>query len=220
MVHHVERILDLEAGIVEDWFCHYCVDPRAPQSQFSNLDHWICCTPRKDLTIRWSERRPALCPRAGRVQSLSVIDVRPRSPSLTFVSLDLMKASSQGNILVLLGIGCLFAGFFRKPLGLPDWTAYLFPVLGGLLALTGVWVRRRPYKGAAPPVVAITPQQYKKRLWTLLLIIVVTSLTSPFYLRYSDTGLTFPALVACSVVSCVVCVTLVTLSMRRHRPKV
>jgi Flp pilus assembly protein protease CpaA len=131
-----------------------------------------------------------------------------------------MKQSSKADILVIIGIVCVFAGNSQRPLGLPGWAAVLAPVIGGLFALTGVWLRRRPSASATSPAVALTLQQYKKRFWLLLAIAIVASLTTPFYLRYTGIGLSLSQLVICSIVSCAVCVTVVILSMRRHRPKV
>ena len=131
-----------------------------------------------------------------------------------------MKASSQANILMLFGAGCIFATILQKPLGLPDWAGFVLQLTGGLFILMAVWLPRRAMKRGDLPVVPLTPQQYKKRQRLVLMMIVVGSLTSPFYLPYTGVTLPFYQLVICSLVSGTVCVGAVLWSMRRSRPKV
>jgi high-affinity Fe2+/Pb2+ permease len=130
-----------------------------------------------------------------------------------------MKPSLQANVLVLIGAGCMFASLFQKPLGLPDWTGFVLPVLGALLVWCGVWLLRRAKKRGDTSIVPPTPQQYQKRMRLSLVLVVLASLTSPFYLPYTGVTLPFPQLVICALVSCGVGVTLVLVSMRRYRPR-
>src|SRR4051794_40541260 len=129
-----------------------------------------------------------------------------------------MKPSAQANILSLLGAACMFANVFQKPLGLPDWTGFVLPVLGVLLIWSAVWLLRRAKKRGDTSIVAPTPEQFNKRMRLALVLVVLASLTSPFYLPYTGVTLPFFQLVICALVSCAVSVTAVLLSMRRYRP--
>jgi hypothetical protein len=130
-----------------------------------------------------------------------------------------MKPTTRANIFIGLGAACMFANLGQKPLGLPDWTGFVLPVLGALFMWCGVWILRRARKRGdiSPPEATI--QQYNRRLALMLVLVVAASLSSPFYLPYTGVTLPFRQRVVSAVISCAVCVTVVLIAMRRHKPK-
>lgn len=111
----------------------------------------------------------------------------------------------------------MLANILQKPLGLPDWTGFVLPILGALLVWRGaVLLRRAKNRGEITPAQP-TLQQYRRRFWLFIILVMLASLSLPFYAPYTGITLAFPQLVICAVISCVFCVAIVTLSMRRYR---
>ncbi|MFL6521532.1 MAG: hypothetical protein ACJ8NS_15035 [Chthoniobacterales bacterium] len=130
-----------------------------------------------------------------------------------------MQPKTIANIFIVLGAVCILTNLAQKPLGLPDWTGFVLPVLGALFTWGAVRVLRRAKKRGDIAPVAPTLQQYNRRLALMVVLVAVTSLASPFYLPYTGITLPFPQLVICAIISCAICVAIVVIGMRRQRPK-
>src|SRR4051794_14885961 len=105
-----------------------------------------------------------------------------------------MHPKTSANILIVVGAACIFANLAQKPLGLPDWTGFVLPVLGTLFTLAAVRVLRRAKKRGDIAPVAPTLQHYHRRLVLMVVLVAVTSLASPFYLPFTGITLPFPQL--------------------------
>jgi high-affinity Fe2+/Pb2+ permease len=129
-----------------------------------------------------------------------------------------MKPSAQANVLVFLGCGCMLSNILQKPLGLPDWTGFVLPIVGAGLVWLGVIVLRRAKASGQLQTAQPTQQQYRHRFWLAIVLVVLAGLTLPFYAPYTGITLPFPQLVICAIISSALSVVIVVLSMRRHRP--
>ncbi|MBA3963215.1 MAG: hypothetical protein H0X40_15130 [Chthoniobacterales bacterium] len=95
-----------------------------------------------------------------------------------------MKLSVQVNVMFLAGMICLFASLFQKPIGLPNSTRFVTPLLGALFIVAAVWLPRRAKKCGDVSIIVPTRPQYNKRIRLILICGVVGSLSAPLYLRY------------------------------------
>ena len=131
-----------------------------------------------------------------------------------------MKPSLQSNLLLTAGIVCIFGSIFGEQIGLPEWTAFVVPVLGvGFFWLAMSVQRRAKIRGDAPATPPPTRSQYDKCIRLLIICAIAGSLTAPLYLRYTLPTLPFYQLIICSVLGCATCVTILLLTARRNRPK-
>jgi peptidoglycan biosynthesis protein MviN/MurJ (putative lipid II flippase) len=111
-----------------------------------------------------------------------------------------MKSSAKSNAVRLVLCVGFFVAIFHKSLGLPEWTADAGVLLGFLSAVTLLWMQIRAKKrGEAAP----DPAAVKRGTWIALALIVIVTLSSPFWLPYTGITLGFPQLAASAFVSCV-----------------
>ena len=130
-----------------------------------------------------------------------------------------MKPTTKANTFILVGAACILANVAETPLGLPDGIGVVLAVLGTLFIWGGVWVlRRAKERGDIAPVMP-TRRQYNRRVALMVSLVVLASLTSPFYLPYTGVTLLFSQLVVCALISCAISVTAVLVAMRSQRPK-
>ena len=117
-------------------------------------------------------------------------------------------------------VGAVFgyAGMFHRALHLPDWIELPFLFIFAACAWTGFLLQRRAKRRGDPSIVQTAPQ-HRARVKLALVLVVIVSLSSPFYLPYTGVNLPFPQLIICSVVSCAVCVAAVLIAARLRRPK-
>ncbi len=127
-----------------------------------------------------------------------------------------MKASSQQNLLILGFSVCAFLNIFHKPLGLPEWSEWLFISLGLICAVTLLVVQRRAKRRRDPSFEPAPPSQNRRQTWLLLIVVFFSCVTSPFILPYTGIVLPFWQLVIISAVSFVV-LALVIVIVRRPR---
>jgi hypothetical protein len=120
---------------------------------------------------------------------------------------------------MLLGGLCLFGNGAQRAVGLPEWIGPFLPPLGLAIFVCGIWMLRSANKRGEIPAVTLTRPQYYRRLTLMLALVVIVSVASPFYLSYMGVNLSFLQRVACAVVSCAICITLVLIAMRRQKPK-
>ena len=106
-----------------------------------------------------------------------------------------------------------FVSIFRKPLGLPEWAELAGSGFGGLCALAGIWVQRRAKRrGGQVPV--LTPSQAKSRTRLMIVLVVIASLSGPFWLPYTGINLSFPQLIVVAIITCIFSVAAVLLGAR------
>jgi hypothetical protein len=108
----------------------------------------------------------------------------------------------------LLYVACAFLGLglFREPLHLPLWSDFIFPSAAILTFIVVFAVRRRDKKAASPQMVRRS-QSLALRLFSLFLIVVVT-LSSPWWLPYTGVHYVFSHPIVVAVIECIVAVSL------------
>jgi hypothetical protein len=115
----------------------------------------------------------------------------------------------------------LLLGMFHKPLGLSDTWGFVFP-LAALVCMTMLFILRRRHKllQSGTPAPPFSSAKRQRIFWLSLVLMVLTSLSSPFWLPYTGTVLFFWESVILSIISCVFCVTIFVVAWRRaqHRP--
>jgi hypothetical protein len=129
-----------------------------------------------------------------------------------------MRPSKTLIIIAYAASTFLMLAVFHKPLGLADYWETVF-----LVATTLCWIaffisRRRQKSSrstleemASPPDPA---RQRNVRLLSLFLLIVV-SLSGPWWLPYTGSRLPFPQLVVIAIVTCITSVTIYLIALRR-----
>jgi hypothetical protein len=110
-----------------------------------------------------------------------------------------MKPSSTVNALRIVFCIGAFVAIFYKPLGLPQWAADVGIGVGFVSALMQLWIRIRVKRHGE-----ITPNPVAARRGTriALSLIVVVTLSSPFWLQYTGITLGFSQLVISAFVTC------------------
>jgi hypothetical protein len=140
-----------------------------------------------------------------------------------------MNASTRNNILLFVGAVFGYCGLFHQVVGLPDWVQIPFALVFVVCLWLVVSAQRRARKSADPSPGTATPAEDQRfavsasrqtgvRLFMLFLIIVV-SLSGPWWLPYTGVHLAFPQLVTTSLLSCVICVAIWLIGWRRSKPK-
>jgi len=118
-----------------------------------------------------------------------------------------MPHAKLESTLIYLGSAFLGLGIFRETLHLPLWADWIFPA-AAILSFVAVFVVRRRRKrdpsGNSSPK---SSQSIALRLCTLLIIVVVT-LSGPWWLPYTGVHLDFGLTIVTSVITCVLAVSL------------
>jgi amino acid transporter len=129
-----------------------------------------------------------------------------------------MKPSKTLIIIAYAASTFLMLAVFHKPLGLADYWETAFLVATALCWIAFFILRRwqkssrsTPEEMASPPDLA---RQRNARLLSLFLLIVV-SLSGPWWLPYTGTRLPFPQLVVIATVTCITSVTIYVIALRR-----
>jgi hypothetical protein len=127
-----------------------------------------------------------------------------------------MSTKVQVNILMILGLLIGAAGFLQKPLGLDNWVAALCPAVMATCIWAAIWVQRRA-KRRGEKIPEATPKQLNSRIRLMVVIIIVTTLSGPFWLPYQGIHLSFWTLVGTSIVSCLTGLFAIWLGLRLRR---
>ena len=127
-----------------------------------------------------------------------------------------MSTKAQINLLMILGLLIGAAGFLQKPRGLNDWVAALCPVVMAACIWGAIWIQRRA-KRRGEQIPQAKPGQLNSRTRLMIAIIVVTTLSGPFWLPYQGIHLSFRALVCTSIASCVTGLFALWLGLRLRR---
>ena len=85
--------------------------------------------------------------------------LRLPEPWLSFVSLSLMKAPTQYNLLYIVGAIFGYLGLFHSSVGLPDWVEFPCGLVFVVCIWMVVWLQRRAKKRGDPSFVPATPAQ-------------------------------------------------------------
>jgi len=127
-----------------------------------------------------------------------------------------MSTKAQVNILMILGLLIGAAGFLPKPLGLNDWAAAVCPLVMAACIWGAIWVQRRA-KRRGEKIPQATQKQLHSRTRLMIVLIVVTTLSGPFWLPYQGIRLSFWALVGTSIASCMAGLFAVWFGLRLRR---
>jgi hypothetical protein len=114
-----------------------------------------------------------------------------------------MKAQSLSKLLQYLALPFMAVGLFEKPLGLNEWTHWILLLIAAALLWSGVWVQQRAKK-RGESIAIPNAQQRRNRLILCSISLILTTLTSPFWLPYLGSRLPMPQLIAVSIISCVI----------------
>jgi Na+/H+ antiporter NhaD/arsenite permease-like protein len=127
-----------------------------------------------------------------------------------------MSTKAHVNTLMILGLVIGSGTFLQKPLGLNDWVAALCPVFMAACIWGAIWIQRRA-KRRGEQIPQATPKQLNSRTRLMIVIIVLTTLSGPFWLPYQGIHLSFWALVGTSIVSCIFGLFALWLGLRLRR---
>jgi len=129
-----------------------------------------------------------------------------------------MKASTQYNILYIVGGIFGYLGLFHSSVGLPDWVEFPCGLIFVVCLWTVVWLQRRAKRRGDPSFVPATPSQNRRYMWLLLAVLFISCVSSPFVLPYTGVTVPFEQRVIISAVVFVVLAPLVVI-VRRRREK-
>ena len=121
-----------------------------------------------------------------------------------------MGKSKLETTLFWLAIAFLALGLFREPLHLPLWSDAIFPAAAIVTFIAFFVVRRRTTKAASSQMVRGS-QSLALRLLSLFLIVVVT-LSNPWWLPYTGVHFAFTHPMAVAVIECILAVSLYLLA--------
>jgi uncharacterized membrane protein len=127
-----------------------------------------------------------------------------------------MKPSKLETTLAIGASLFMMLAVFYQPLGLSEalqWGAFAF-AFACLIPL--LILQNRRLRGEITPEVKAP----RSRLWLILTILIVVTLSGPLWLPYTGTILPLPLMLVASVVSCIVSVAVFLLAWRYWRPRV
>ena len=122
-----------------------------------------------------------------------------------------MRKFKLESTLLYLGITLLGLGLFREPLRLPLWCDWIFPG-AAILCFIAVFVVRRRHKKAASAQPSFRKSQSLALRHYSLFVIVIVTLSGPWWLPYTGVHLDFALVMVTSVVTCVLTVSLYLLA--------
>jgi hypothetical protein len=117
-----------------------------------------------------------------------------------------MGKSKLESTLFYLAFAFLALGLFREPLHLPLWSDAVFPTAAILTFIVLFAVRRRNKRAVSSQTVRRS-RSLALRLFSLFLIVVVT-LSSPWWLPYTGVHYVFSHPIVVAVIECIVAVSL------------
>ena len=97
-----------------------------------------------------------------------------------------------------------------------DWLAALCPVVAAACIWGAVWIQRRA-KRRGEQFPQATPRQLNSQTRLIVVIIVLTTLSGPFWLPYVGSHLSFGTLVCTSIASCIFALCAFWLGLRLRR---
>jgi hypothetical protein len=97
-----------------------------------------------------------------------------------------------------------------------DWLAALCPVVTAACIWGAVWIPRRA-KRRGEQLPQATPKQLNSRTRLIVVMIVLTTLSGPFWLPYQGIHLSFRTLVCTSIASCIFALCALWLGLRLRR---
>src|SRR6266480_4705952 len=105
-----------------------------------------------------------------------------------------MKASTQYNLLYIVGGIFGYLALFHTTVGLPDWVELPFYLIFVVSVCAVVSLQRRAKKRGDPSFVPATPEQNRRQMWLMLVVAFVSCIAWPFLLPYTGITLPFPQL--------------------------
>jgi len=111
-------------------------------------------------------------------------------------------------------------GVFQQPLGLSEAWGMILP-FAAIICWAVFFMLRRQQKlrGVAAPVPVVPPSRQKIIRAVSLFLMVVVSLSSPWWLPVTGTRLPFPQMVIVAIITCITCVTIYLIASRGSAPK-
>jgi hypothetical protein len=122
-----------------------------------------------------------------------------------------MRNSKLESALIYLGSAFLGLGIFRETLHLPPWVDWICPGAAIITFIAVFVVRRRHKRAASAQPSSRKSRSLALRLYSLFVIVIVT-LSGPWWLPYSGVHLDFALVMVMSVVTCVLTVSLYLLA--------
>jgi Na+/H+ antiporter NhaD/arsenite permease-like protein len=129
-----------------------------------------------------------------------------------------VKPTATQIVLAYVGSIFLLLTVFRRPLGLADYWDWVFMAVC-VVALIGLFFARKRQKAAlAGTASGERPQPNTKIMWFSLVLIIVISLSSFFWLPYTGIAVSHIQLIIISITTCILSVTAYLIAWRRsHR---
>jgi len=131
-----------------------------------------------------------------------------------------MKATKVQIAVAYLASALLMLGVFHQPLGLSETWRMIFP-FAAIVCWIVFFILRRQQKarGVDAPAPSVPPSRQKVIRALSLFLMVVVSMSSPWWLPFTGTRLPFPQMVIVAIVTCITCVTIYLIASRRSTPK-
>jgi hypothetical protein len=110
-----------------------------------------------------------------------------------------VKPSTPVNILRLIICVGFFIGIFQQPLGLPHWAGLAGAAVGLVCVIATIPLQRKASRGSQGRP---DPAAVRRSIRIGIVLILLVTLSSPFWLPYTGTTLGFPELVISAFGSC------------------
>ena len=113
-----------------------------------------------------------------------------------------MKSAAKTNaVRLVFCVGLFVAIFGHKSLGLPEWTEDAGILVGFFSAILLLWMQIKERDAARP---LRNPAAIRRGTCISVALIVVVTLSSPFWLPYTGITLGFPQLVVSASIGCII----------------
>ena len=131
-----------------------------------------------------------------------------------------LKATKTQIAVAYLASALLMLGVLHQPLGLSDTWGIIFP-----LAAIVCWIvfftlhRQQKARGVDAPAPPVPPSRQKVIRAVSLFLMVLVSLSSPWWLPFTGTQLPFSQMVIVAIITSITCVTIYFIASRRSTSK-
>ena len=130
-----------------------------------------------------------------------------------------LKATKKQIAVAYLASALLMLGVFHQPLGLSDTWGIIFP-LAAIICWIVFFILRRQQKarGVDAPAPPVPPSRQKVIRAVSLFLMVLVSLSSPWWLPFTGTR-PFSQMLIVAIITCITCVAIYFIALRRSTPK-
>ncbi|HEV8618896.1 MAG TPA: hypothetical protein VGQ70_05320 [Candidatus Udaeobacter sp.] len=133
-----------------------------------------------------------------------------------------MKPTKAQIAIAYAASALLMLGVFHEPLGLSETWGIIFPLAAIVCMIAFFTLRRRQkaHGSNTQEISSAVPAAKQKNIRRLsLFLMIVVSLSGPWWLPYTGTKLPFPQMVVVAIITCITSVTIYLIASRRTRQR-